>query len=436
MSNSSLIYYTKLSPYHSGKRTHTIDRITPHCYVGQVTVQQAGEWFQKSGSSCNYVIGRDGNIGLIVDEVFRSWCSSSNENDQRAVTIECASDTKDPYAMNDSVYGSLVNLCVDICKRNGKKKLLWFEDKNKTLNYKPKDDEMVITVHRWFKSKACPGDWLYARLGDLANRVTAILEAETREIKEENPTAEQQILDTESLIWNYFKSKGLNDFAVAGIMGNLYAESGLRPNNLQNGFEKKLGMSDIEYTQAINNGTYSKDQFVYDKAGYGLAQWTYWSRKQGLYENVKNCNVEIDNLNIQLDFLWYELQTSYKGVLNALNSAKSVFEASNIMLLQFERPADQSEAVQNRRKSYSDMYYNKYAVKADKLYRVQIGAFLLKSNAGKQLEKVKEQGFDAFVTKIGLYYKVQVGAFSKKENAENMKNKVKSKGFDAIIVST
>ena len=173
MSNSSLVKYTGLSPNHSGKRTHSIDRITPHSVVGQLTAESICGCFPKGrDASCNYVIGKDGKIGLCVDEANRSWCSSSNANDQRAVTIECASDTTAPYAMNTSVYKSLVALCGDICKRNGKKKLLWFGDKTKTLNYSPKSDEMVITVHRWFANKSCPGDWLYNRLGDLATEVT------------------------------------------------------------------------------------------------------------------------------------------------------------------------------------------------------------------------------------------------------------------------
>lgn len=112
---------------------------------------------------------------LVVDECNRSWCSSSNANDQRAVTIECASDMSDPYAMTNAVYEKLIALCVDICRRNGKTKLIWFGDKNTSLNYSPKSNEMVLTVHRWFANKSCPGDWLYSRLGDVANRVTAQL---------------------------------------------------------------------------------------------------------------------------------------------------------------------------------------------------------------------------------------------------------------------
>lgn len=177
MSNSGLISYTKLSPNHSGKRTHNIDRITPHCVVGQLSCESICGCFTSTDrqASCNYGIGTDGRISLCVDEGNRSWCSSSNANDQRAVTIECASDKTAPYAMNNAVYESLINLCVDICKRNGKTKLLWFADKNKTLAYEPASDEMVITVHRWFANKSCPGDWLYNRLGDLTEKVTAKL---------------------------------------------------------------------------------------------------------------------------------------------------------------------------------------------------------------------------------------------------------------------
>lgn len=175
--NSSLVSYTKLSPNHSGQRTHSIDRITPHCVVGQCSVETLGNIFAPSSrqASCNYGIGTDGRVGMYVEEKNRSWCSSSNANDQRAVTIECASDASEPYAFKDVVYQKLIALCVDICKRNGRKKLLWLGDKDKTLNYAPKSDEMVLTVHRWFANKSCPGNWMYARMGDLAAKVTAQL---------------------------------------------------------------------------------------------------------------------------------------------------------------------------------------------------------------------------------------------------------------------
>lgn len=175
--NSSMVSYTSLSPNHSGQRTHSIDRITPHCVVGQLSAESICGCLTSPSrqASCNYGIGTDGKVSLCVEEKNRSWCSSSNANDQRAVTIECASDKTESYAMNSKVYDSLIKLCTDICRRNGKKKLLWLGDRNKTLNYTPKSDEMVLTVHRWFANKSCPGDWLYARLGNLAARVTAAL---------------------------------------------------------------------------------------------------------------------------------------------------------------------------------------------------------------------------------------------------------------------
>lgn len=176
MSNSSLVTCKVLSPNHSGRRTHAIDTITPHCVVGQLSASGIGSCFPSGrGASCNYGIGTAGDVVLVVDEGNRSWCSSSNSNDQRAVTIECASDKSEPYAMNNKVYNKLIELCVDICRRNGKKKLLWLGSKDATLRYNPKSDEMVLTAHRWFANKSCPGNWLYSRYGDLANKVTAAL---------------------------------------------------------------------------------------------------------------------------------------------------------------------------------------------------------------------------------------------------------------------
>lgn len=173
--NSSLVDCTVKSPNHSGKRTHSIDRITPHCVVGQLSAESIGGCFTKQSvqASCNYGIGTDGRVCLVVDEANRSWCSSSNANDQRAITIECASDKTEPYTMNSAVYNKLVKLCVDICKRNGLKKVLWISDKDKSLAYTPKSGECVLTVHRWFANKSCPGNWLYGRMAQLAADINA-----------------------------------------------------------------------------------------------------------------------------------------------------------------------------------------------------------------------------------------------------------------------
>lgn len=173
MSNSKLVNYKLISPNRNAPRNHAVDRITPHCVVGQCTVEALGALFAQTSrqASSNYGIGADGRVGMYVEEKDRAWTSSSPANDNRAITIECASDNYYPYAFNWVVYLKLVDLCVDICKRYGKNKLLWLGH----CNYEPKSNEMLLTVHRWFASTACPGDWLMERMSDLASRVNAKL---------------------------------------------------------------------------------------------------------------------------------------------------------------------------------------------------------------------------------------------------------------------
>lgn len=165
--------------------------------------------------------------------------------------------------------------------------------------------------------------------------------------------------NNEEKIWNYLKSAGLNDFGTAGLMGNLYAESGLIPNNVENLYEKRLGVTDASYTAAVDSGKYQF--FATDKAGYGLAQWTYCSRKAELLDYAQCCRKSIGDLEMQLDFLMKELREDYKAVLAVLKTAGSVRAASDAVLLKFERQADQSEAAQARRAAFGQKYYDKYA---------------------------------------------------------------------------
>lgn len=169
-------------------------------------------------------------------------------------------------------------------------------------------------------------------------------------------------MNTEEKIWSYLKGQGLTDAGTAGLMGNLYAESGLRPNNLQNSYEGKLGMADAEYTELVDKGVYTN--FGNDRAGYGLAQWTHPDRKPKLLAYAKKRGKSIGDLDMQLGFLMEELSTSYKAVLNVLKTVTSVRAASDAVLLQFERPADQSETAKARRASYGQKYFDKYAGKA------------------------------------------------------------------------
>lgn len=456
--NSPLVNYTRLSPNHSGQRTHAIDTITIHCVVGQCSVETLGSIFAPTSreASSNYGVGYDGRIGMYVEEKNRSWCTSSNANDQRAITIEVASDTYHPYAVTDKAYNATIKLVADICKRNGIKKLIWKADKS--LIGQP--DKQNMTAHRWFANKACPGDYLYNRFGDIANKVNAILGASggtdtnpatddknvdnktfpatpftvqvlindlnyrsegsmngavkgqtgkgvftITEVKDgwgrlksgvgwiylENATyckigttvkdgssggtttpanpATPSVLSADpgtpdgnaKIAWDYLLTKIGNEFGVAGLLGNIKAESNVMPNNLQNSYEKSLNMTDAEYTKAVDSGKYTN--FVYDSAGYGLVQWTFWSLKRDFLVYVQSKNKSIGDLNTQLEFLCKQLSEGYKAVWEALTGATNIRSASDAVLLKFERPADQSEAVQQKRADYGQEFYDRYATK-------------------------------------------------------------------------
>ena len=164
-------------------------------------------------------------------------------------------------------------------------------------------------------------------------------------------------------IWNFFKDRGFNDYGCAGLIGNMNAESALNPLNLQNNGNKTLGMTDEEFTAAVDSGAYAKDTFIHDGYGYGLVQHTYYTRKKALYEFVKSAGKSIGDLETQLLFIYKELTENYKSLVTTLKTVTSVLEASNAVLLKYERPADQSETVQKRRASYGQSYYDKYANK-------------------------------------------------------------------------
>lgn len=172
--NSPLVSVTIKSPYHSGQRTHKIDTVTVHCTAVRVSAEQLGAIFQRPGrnASSNYGIGDDGRVGLYVDEANRSWCSSSASNDQRAVTIEVSSDSAHPYAVTDAAYKSLIRLLADICRRNGIERLVWSGEKADRVNHK---NGCNMTVHRDFANKACPGEYLYKRHGEIAEAVNDLL---------------------------------------------------------------------------------------------------------------------------------------------------------------------------------------------------------------------------------------------------------------------
>lgn len=178
MSNSPLVSYTKISPNKTSSRNHKIDTITIHCVVGQCSVETLGNIFYPSSrqASSNYGVGVDGRIGMYCEEKDRSWCTSNAANDHRAITIEVASDTKEPYAVNAKAYAAMLDLVTDICKRNGIKKLVWSENKSDRVNHK---NGCNLTVHRDYANKSCPGTYLYERHGAIAAEVNKRLGAAT-----------------------------------------------------------------------------------------------------------------------------------------------------------------------------------------------------------------------------------------------------------------
>ena len=169
--------------------------------------------------------------------------------------------------------------------------------------------------------------------------------------------------DINKQIWEFLKSKGLTDYACAGVEGNLYAESGCRSNNLQNTYEKSLGMTDEEYTRKVDSGEYTN--FVHDSAGYGLAQWTYWSRKENLLKYAHSRDTSIGDLEMQLDFLWVEMVNS--TIVSKLNACQSVYDATVIFMCEFERPANQSDLAKQGRYTIAQKFYDQYATGGDNM---------------------------------------------------------------------
>ena len=259
MSNSPLVSYTKISPNKTSPRNHKIDTITIHCVVGQCSVETLGDVFAPASrkASSNYGIGVDGRIGMYCEEKDRSWCSSSGSNDNRAITIECASDKTHPYAINDKVYKALIELLVDICKRNGIPELKWKADKS--LIGQP--DKQNMTVHRWFANKSCPGDYIYNRLGQIASEVNAKLNSGSPKKKSIDEIAREVIQG----LWGNGQDRK-NRITKAGYD---YSAVQKRVNDLLTTTSSKKSIDEIarEVIQGLwGNGQDRKDRIT--KAGY------------------------------------------------------------------------------------------------------------------------------------------------------------------------
>ena len=294
----------------------------------------AQEW---AGIGYHFVIRKDGTIERGRPE----WAVGSHAYGENSHTIGihvCGNfEIGEPTEIQ---LGKLAHLIGNLC-----------------ADYDIPTDREHIVGHRELMPTACPGKNLFSHMNDIVGNANWY-----RYGAEENAGTQSE--NPETHIWQFLKSKGLNDYAVAGIMGNLYAESGLISINLQNSYEV-LG-SDEEYTRKVDSGEYSKENFVNDSAGYGLAQWTYYARKAALYDYAKLKGASIGDLDMQLEFLWGEL-SEYGGLMSELKNATTVREASDAFLLDFERPADQGEGQRARRAGYAQEFYDEFVGKVTEM---------------------------------------------------------------------
>ena len=314
----------------------------------------------------------------------RGWHAGGSANNTH-IGFEICEDGLTDSTYFSKVYREAVELCAMLCKEFGltEQNIICHSE-----GYKQGVASNHGDVMHWFPKHGKSMDTFRAD-------VKALLEGK------EETTVPDTTEDAEATIWEFLFAKLGNAYGTAGLMGNLFAESGLKPTNLQNTYEKKLDYTDATYTAAVDDGTY--DNFVKDCAGYGLAQWTYWSRKQGLLELAKAEGKSIGDLSLQLDYIWKELSEGYGKLLKTLQTATSVTEASTAVLTQYERPADQGEAVQAKRAAFGQTYFDKYAPKPTHperlttgFYRVrktwadkksQLGAYRILSNAKGKVDK-------------------------------------------------
>ena len=278
--NSKLINYTRISPNRSVNRNHKIDTVSIHCVVGQCSVETLGSIFASASkeASSNYGIGYDGRVGLYVEEKDRSWCTSSASNDNRAITIEVASDTYHPYRVNDAAYKSLIKLLVDICKRNGIKKLVWSTNKSERMNHR---NGCNMTVHRDYANKSCPGDYLYNLHGQIAKEVNAQLGSGTS-------STTKKTLYRVRKTWKDVKSQkgAFNDLSNAKKCAeqnkgySVFDESGKavytpKATNTTNSFKVQISISDLNIRKGPGTNYATTGKFT------GKGVFTIVETKQG-----------------------------------------------------------------------------------------------------------------------------------------------------------
>ncbi|MCM1297042.1 MAG: phage tail tip lysozyme, partial [Muribaculaceae bacterium] len=347
-------YITKIN-FTDKNSTARIQYIVIHYFGGLSTAKNlAAYWAREyAGASAHYVVGHEGEIFQIVEDDDVAWhCGTSGTykhsacRNSNSIGIEMAVKKKDTGTLNATdkdwyFTPETVTAAVELTRQLMK------------IYNVPAEN---VIRHYDVTGKICPNPYYYnlseSTWQAFKEAIVAPDEGGAAEYKGATDTAQ------EKAVWDFLTGKGLNAYAAAGLMGNLYAESGFNSCNLQNSFNKKLGLSDMEYTARVDSGAYTN--FVKDGAGYGLAQWTYCTRKQALFDYAKAGGYSVGNLNMQLEYLWHEL-TEYKKVMQALKGAESIKAASDAVLTGYEKPADQSEAAKNRRAGYGETIYNRYA---------------------------------------------------------------------------
>ena len=451
--NSPLVVYKKISPNRSSPRNHIIDTITIHCYVGQASVEDMCAWLSNPSAqaSANYCIGKDGRVGLNVEERDRSWCSSNRDNDNRAVTIECASDKTHPYAINSAVYNALIKLVTDICRRNGIKQLIWSTDKNARVNHL---NGCNLTVHRDYANKACPGDYIYNRLGQIASEVNQALGSANP-----NPTpidgTKTQAAAFNGLSEPQRAEKMLEMVRRCDDSGIFYSvttaqmilESGYVSTDLavnaNNCFGMKCTLSGNTWkTVWDGHSKFTKKTAEQDKAGNQYYVWADFRKYPCIEDSIKDHSL----------YLLGAMNGSklrYSGLLNcktyreAIQLIKNGGYATDVhyvdkicnIIERFNLARYDSEAGKGGSvKPTPDTPVTPDVSPISPSYVVQAGAYEKKGNASKALKAVQKIVPDAFITQESdKIFRIQAGAFSVKANAQRRIKQLKGNGIDAII---
>ena len=344
-------------------------------------------WNKSGAKACVHaIIEPDGDVYQLLPWNHRGWHAGGNANNTHIGVEMCEPDCL-RYSRGAAFTCSDVNHAREVVRKTYEVAVELFAKLCTEYRLNPLEDGVIISHREGHRRNIASnhGDpehlWMGLGLPYTMDTFRKAVDEKMGDTTDCNP---------EKRIWDVLLSQIGNEYGVAGLMGNLYAESGLNPKNLQNTYNKKLNISDEEYTMLVDGGNYP--DFITDKAGYGLAQWTYYTRKQNLLNYAKQKGTSIGNLDMQLEFLLQEL-SGYGNVYQTLIHAKTVREAAVAVLTGFEKPANQSETVCKKRTAYGQRFYDKYAsdIPSNSLpfkVRVEITDLNIRTGAGTNYSKI------------------------------------------------